>query len=130
VPSYVSILRIHGPFLFGTTDKLAEETADITRLAPVVILRIRNMTAIDATGLHALEVLSDRLKKAGKTMLLCGAGNQPARLLDRSEFVERIGEKNILPHVEAALSRAKEIVEDFEGVGQEIARDYSEHAPV
>jgi len=130
VPPFVTILRIHGPFLFGTTDKLAEETADLAKFAPVVILRIRNMTAIDATGLHALEVFSDRLKKAGKTMLLCGARDQPAKLLEQSEFVEHIGEKNILPHVEAALHRAKEIVEDFGGVGQEIARDYSARAPV
>jgi SulP family sulfate permease len=130
VPPYVSILRIHGPFLFGTTDKLAEETYDLTCFAPVVILRIRNMTAIDATGLHALEVFSHRLKKAGKTLLLCGARNQPAKLLEQSDFVAHIGEKNILPHVEAALYRAAEIAEDFEGVGQDIARDYSGHAPV
>ena len=130
VPSFVSILRIHGPFLFGATDKLAEETADLARFAQVVILRIRNMTAIDATGLHALEVFSNRLKKAGKTLLLCGARDQPAQLLKQSEFVAHIGEKNILPHVEAALARANEIMEDFGGVGQEIAQDYSSHAPV
>lgn len=118
VPPFVTILRIHGPFLFGTTDKLVEETADLTRFAPVVILRLRNMTAIDATGLHALEVLCDRLKKAGKTLLLCGARDQPAKLLERSEFVAHIGENNILPHVEAALHRAKEIVADFDGLGQ------------
>ena len=114
VPTFVSILRIHGPFLFGTTDKLDEETADLARFAPVVILRIRNMTAIDATGLHALEVLSDRLRKAGKTLLLCGARDQPAKLLAKSEFVTHIGEQNILPHVEAALQRAGEIAATVE----------------
>ena len=130
VPPYVSILRIHGPFLFGTTEKLAEETADLSRFASVVVLRLRNMNAIDATGLHALEVFSDRLKKAGKTLLLCGARDQPAKLLEKSEFVEHIGRENIQPHVEAALRRAEEIAEDFEGVGLEIARDYTAHAPV
>ncbi len=130
VPPFVTILRIHGPFLFGTTDKLTEETANLSRFAPVVILRLRNMTAIDATGLYALEVLSDRLKAAGKTLLFCGARDQPAKLLEQSEFVEHIGERNILPHVEAALQRAREIAEDFGGVGQEIAHDYASHAPV
>ena len=130
VPPYVSILRIHGPVLFGTTEKLAEETADLSRFASVVVLRLRNMNAIDATGLHALEVFSDRLKKAGKTLLLCGARDQPAKLLEKSEFVEHIGRENIQPHVEAALRRAEEIAEDFEGVGLEIARDYTAHAPV
>ncbi len=130
VPAYVSILRIHGPFLFGTTEKLAEETADLSRFASVVVLRLRNMNAIDATGLHALEMFSARLKKAGKTLLLCGARDQPAGLLEKSEFVEHIGRENILPHVEAALHRAEEIAEGFEGVGQEIARDYITHAPM
>jgi SulP family sulfate permease len=80
VPPYVTILRIHGPFLFGTTDKLAEETADLSRFAPVVILRLRNMTAIDATGLHALEMLSDRLRKTRRILLMCGARHQPAQM--------------------------------------------------
>src|SRR6202050_4573307 len=70
VPPYVTILRIHGPFLFGTTDKLAEETEDLKNFASVIVLRRRNMTAIDGTGLHALEVFSDRLRKTGRTLLL------------------------------------------------------------
>ena len=55
VPQYVTILRIHGPFLFGTTDKLEEATSNLNAFAPVVVLRLRNMTALDATGLYALE---------------------------------------------------------------------------
>jgi len=57
IPGYVTILRIHGPFLFGTTEQLLEESIDLSKFAPIVILRLRNMTAIDATGLHALEAL-------------------------------------------------------------------------
>ncbi len=75
------------------------------------------MTALDATGMHALEQFADRLRKAGKTLLFCGARDQPARLLSRSEFIEHIGRENILPHVQAALARAREINGNFEGVG-------------
>ncbi len=128
VPPYVSILRIHGPFLFGTTDKLVEETRDLAVFARVVILRIRNMTAIDATGLHALEVFSNKLKGAGKTLLLCGARDQPEELIMKSELVHSVGRENMLPHVQEALERAKDIAGDFEGIGQEIARDYASHA--
>jgi SulP family sulfate permease len=106
VPPYVTILRIHGPFLFGMTDKLVDATADLSRFGPIVILRLRNMTAIDATGLHALEALSDRLEKSGRSLLLCGARLQPAELLARAEFVERVGKDNITPHFQAALERA------------------------
>lgn len=73
VPWYVSILRIHGPFSFGTTEKLAEATANLDAFPAVVIVRLRNMTALDATGLHALEVFAHRLRKSGRTLLLCEA---------------------------------------------------------
>ena len=109
LPDYVTILRIHGPFLFGMTDKLLDATADLDAFAPIVILRLRNMNAIDATGLHALERLSDRLKRSGRTLVLCGARDQPAAFLAQAEFVEHVGRENILPHVQAALERAHEI---------------------
>ncbi len=129
IPSYVTILRIHGPFLFGTTERLAEETADLRSFGSVVILRVRNMTAIDATGLHALEQLSNQLRKTGRTMLLCGARRQPASMLEHADFIQHIGRDNILPHVQAALDRAREIHAQFDGVGAEAARDF-ETAPL
>jgi sulfate permease, SulP family len=109
VPPYVSILRVHGPFLFGTTDKLEQATADLDVFEPVVVLRLRNMTALDATGLHALEKLAGRLRKSGRTLLLCGARAQPARFLERADFMEHVGEENILPNVSEALNRARQI---------------------
>jgi SulP family sulfate permease len=129
IPSNVTILRIHGPFLFGTTEKLAEATKDLTAFADVVILRLRNMTALDATGIHALEQFSDRLHKAGKTLLLCGARDQPSRLISRSDFLKHVGAENVLPHVQAALTRAREIQADFEGIGHELALEL-EHRPL
>lgn len=109
IPSYVSILRIHGPFLFGMTDKLAEATADLDQLGTIVVLRLRNMTAIDSTGLHALEELSDRLRSSGRTLVLCGARRQPAAFLGRAEFIDHIGADNLVEHVQAALQRARAI---------------------
>jgi SulP family sulfate permease len=123
IPPYVTILRIHGPFLFGMTDKLVDATADLQAFAPIVVLRLRNMTAIDATGLHALEQLSDRLKKSGRTLVLCGARNQPAAFLDQAEFVDHVGRQNIVAHVQAALERAREIRSRFSGLGEDAARD-------
>jgi SulP family sulfate permease len=109
VPDFVSILRIHGPFLFGTTDKLAEATARLDTFPPILIVRLRNMTAIDATGLHALETLSDRVRESGRALILCGARHQPAAFLHRAEFIDHIGERNFVPHIQAALARAHEI---------------------
>ena len=128
VPPDVTILRILGPFLFGTTDKLADATSDLSRLATIVILRLRNMTAIDATGLHAIEVLSERLRKSGRTLIVCGARQQPAAFLQQSAFVHHLGASNIVPNIEAALRRADEIREGFSGVGEHAARDLTRAA--
>jgi len=123
VPWYVSIVRIHGPFLFGTTGALLEQTTDLSKYAPIVVLRLRNMTAIDATGLHAVEDFRLRLERSGRTLLLCGARDQPARLLHRANVVRSIGADNILPNVGAALARASEIHTSFDGLASDVARD-------
>jgi SulP family sulfate permease len=109
IPAYVTILRIQGPFLFGMTDKLVEATEDLSDVGEIVLLRLRNMTAIDATGLHALESLSDRLRASGRTLVICGARRQPAEFLDQAEFVEHVGAAHVDEHMQAALARAAEI---------------------
>jgi SulP family sulfate permease len=109
IPEYVTIFRIHGPFLFGATDKLTNLSASAGELTPIVILRLRNMTAIDATGLRAIQDFADALDREGRTLLLCGAPSQPMRLMESAEFHRHIGEKNILTNVDAALRRAEEI---------------------
>ena len=109
IPPYVTVFRIHGPFLFGVTDKIAHITDHIEQLPPIVIVRLRNMTAIDATGLRTLEDLADRLRASGRTLVLCGAREQPSALMEAADFHGRIGEANICPNIEAALERAREI---------------------
>jgi SulP family sulfate permease len=106
IPDYVTIFRIHGPFLFGATDKLTALISHVGGFAPVVILRLRNMTAIDATGLRAIQDFADALHASGRTLLLCGALPQPARLMAQADFHRHVGAENILPSVEAALARA------------------------
>jgi sulfate permease, SulP family len=127
IPPNVTILRIHGPFLFGATEKLTDATRDLSQFNSVVILRLRNMTALDATGIHALEQFSDRLHKTGKTLLLCGAREQPAHLLSRSDFLKHVGAENVLPHVQAALARARQLQGDFEGVAPDLIADLERH---
>jgi sulfate permease, SulP family len=116
VPPYVTLLRIHGPFLFGTTEKLVEATVNLEAFAPVVILRLRNMTAIDATGIHAIETFAKRLHESGRSLILCGAMQQPSKLLSGSRFLDRVGRENIMPNVQAALDRAKEVQAGREAV--------------
>jgi SulP family sulfate permease len=109
IPLYVKIFRIHGPFLFGATDKLRRITDDIEALPPIVILRLRNMTALDATGLRAFEELAQALQTSGRCLLLCGARHQPAQLIARADFHRHIGDANICENVTEALDRARDI---------------------
>ena len=105
------MLRIHGPFLFGSTDKLTDLTAEIPNYGEIVALRLRNMTALDATGLRAIQDFADALHASGRTLLLCAALPQPSSLMDRAEFHRHVGTANILPSVDAALARAREVHE-------------------
>ncbi len=107
IPPYVTIFRIHGPFLFGATDKIEEIVSRISELPPVVILRLRNMTAIDSTGLQALENLADIIHDSGRGLILCGAREQPSRLMRQAEFEQHVGPRNICASVADALERAK-----------------------
>lgn len=110
IPDEVSAFRIQGPFLFGSTDKIEEITGDLAALGPIVLLRLRDMTAIDATGIQALEDLADRLRASGRTLILCGVRGQPAALMRMAEFDEHIGHENICPNVTAALERARALL--------------------
>jgi len=114
IPYYATIFRIHGPFLFGATDKIFVVTENLHKLPPVVILRLRNMTALDGTGLFALEEVAKQLHNSKRTLILCGAREQPARLIHQAEFEEVIGAENICDNVQHALRRAEEVYEGLD----------------
>lgn len=107
IPAYVTIFRIHGPFLFGATDKIDEITVRLAKLPPILILRLRNMTAIDSTGLQALEELADQIHESGRELILCGARDQPWKLMHQAEFEQHVGSENMCRSIEEALSRAR-----------------------
>jgi len=109
IPAYVTIFRIHGPFLFGATDKLRPIFDEVHNLPEIVVLRLRNMTAIDATGLRAFEELAEMLHRSGRHLVLCGARHQPAALIARADFHRHVGDANICKNLEEALNRAREI---------------------
>jgi len=114
IPDYAAVYRIHGPFLFGATDKLTAILDHLPALPPIIIMRLRHVPAIDASGLQALADLADQVRLSGRTLLLCGARQQPAHLMARAEFHAHVGEANILVNVHDAMRRAKEIAAELE----------------
>lgn len=109
IPQYTAVYRIHGPFLFGVTEKISVVTENLDQLPPIVIVRLRNMTAIDATGIAALEEVADQLTKSGRAMLVCGARPQPEELMREAGFDRHVGARNICTNISEALRRAEEI---------------------
>jgi sulfate permease, SulP family len=114
IPPYVSVVRIHGPFLFGATEKLERTTAALSQFGQIVVVKLTHMTALDGTSIHALERLAIRLRDSGRSMVICGAQPQPAELIRRSHLIKIIGRRNMQPHLDAALERAAIIYGGFD----------------
>jgi SulP family sulfate permease len=113
IPSYATVWRIHGPFLFGATDKFTDILDNLATLPPVIILRLRNMTAIDATGLGAIRDLADQVHESGRSLLLCGAREQPSQLMKQAEFERHVRAENICPSISEALDRAADVYQRY-----------------
>src|SRR3989454_8610487 len=110
VPKGVMVYRIFGAFFFGAVDKLESALKRLKQEPEVLILRMRKVLAMDATGLNALEDLHERLQRKGKHIVLSGPHTQPLLVMENAGFLDRIGRENVCPHIEAALDRAREIL--------------------
>jgi len=128
IPHYISMFHIQGPLLFGAAEKLSQLSYQIAELQPVVILRMRYMTAIDATGLYAIEQFYEKLHESGRTLLLCGTRGQPKRFIYTSKLPRLIGARNILPNIRSALHRSAAIHDRFGGIGDTAAAGLAQAA--
>jgi SulP family sulfate permease len=72
------------------------------------------MTALDASGLFAIEEVARQLHASKRTLILCGAREQPRQLMQQAEFEEVVGKENICDNVQEALRRAEEVYESLE----------------
>jgi SulP family sulfate permease len=110
IPPGVVVFRVFGTLFFGAADRLEEELERIGQVPQVLILRLRTVLAIDATGLQALEDLRARLERQGKHLVLSAPHTQPLAAMEASGFVERLGPQNVQPNIAAALERAQVIL--------------------
>jgi sulfate permease, SulP family len=110
IPNGVLVFRVFGAFFFGAADKLESALHRTGELPPVLILRMRDVLALDATGLDALEDLLEKLRLQRKNLILCGPHSQPLFALTRSGFIEKLGAENICDDMDASLARARKIL--------------------
>jgi SulP family sulfate permease len=110
IPPGVVVYRIEGPFFFGAAEKLEAALGRHSQLPKVVILRMRTVPAVDATGLHSLEVLLDKFERKGTHLLLSGVQPQPMKVLFKAGFVDKVGLDNFCANVDEALRRATQLL--------------------
>lgn len=110
VPEGVEVFEIHGSFFFGSIDQFKEAIRGIEKKPAILIIRMRNVYAIDASGLKALEDLVESSKREGTILLLSGVHAQPLVAMQQSGLLDRLGENNALTNIDEALNRARVIL--------------------
>jgi SulP family sulfate permease len=107
VPKGVEVYEINGPFFFGAAEKFKDTLSEVSRKPKVLIVRMRNVPAIDSTAMHALGDLVRRTRKDGTLVLLSDVPGQPRLALERSGLLEEIGEEHMCADIDQALGKAR-----------------------
>lgn len=109
LPAGVEVFEVNGPFFFGAAHKFQHALSEVHQTPKVIILRMRNVLALDATGLRVLEESLALAKRGGPALLLLDVHTQPVLLMERSGFLERLGQENIFADLSSCLAYAKSL---------------------
>ena len=111
VPKGVLVYEVNGPFFFGASSNFIEAMKVVTREKPkVIIIRMRHVPVMDATGIHVLKTEHKNAQKSGAVFILSGIQPGLMTLLKQSGLVEIIGQENIFDHIDKALARARTLI--------------------
>lgn len=110
IPDGVEIFEIQGPFFFGAASKFKDSLNEWERLPKILVLRMRHVPVIDATGLQALEELVEQTQREGGVIVLSGVRESLRQVLQKSGLVDRIGPVNVTPCIDEALARARNLL--------------------
>ena len=106
----ILIYEINGPFFFGAADKFLDSIQSLQGPSKVLIIRLRNVPVIDATAVHALNLLHDNCQRSNTTLILSEVNDSPYKVIKRVGLVREIGRAQVCRHFDQAIARAKEIV--------------------
>ncbi len=106
VPKNTMVYEISGPLFFGAADKILAITLD--EKMNCLILRMRSVSAIDATAMHNLEGMLAECEKKHIRLIFSHVNEQPMHVMQKAGFVERVGSENFCAHIDDALKRAEE----------------------
>ena len=108
IPQGVCVYEINGPFFFGAAKKFQDEA--LRRTPKVLILRMRNVSAIDATGLFALQDIIKTCKENNCVVLISAIQKQPLTALKKSGITDELVSKQVFLDISSALKHAEEII--------------------
>lgn len=109
VPKKTAVFEINGPMFFGAADKFVDIVRDSKDGTKVIILRMRSVSALDATAFGTLNKIYQECKKMDITLILSHVNEQPMKVMKKNGFDEVIGSENFAPHIDEAIERAKAI---------------------
>lgn len=110
VPKKTAVFEINGPMFFGAADKFVDIVRDSKDGTKVIILRMRSVSALDATAFGTLKKIYLECKKMDITLILSHVNEQPMKLMKKNGFEQVIGTENFVPHIDDAIERAKAVV--------------------
>lgn len=110
VPRGVEVFEINGPFFFGAADKFKNAMSEISTAPKVLILRMRHALTLDSTALQALESVLAKVRRNGTQLVLSGVHSQPLIVMERSGFLDALGEENVFGNIDDALNRTREFL--------------------
>jgi SulP family sulfate permease len=107
VPRGVLVYRVYGALFFGAADKLETVLQQQHAEPEVLILRMDEVITLDASALHTLRGLRNKLQRRGKHLVVSGPHTQPYFLMHESGFFDEIGRDNVCANLDAAIERAQ-----------------------
>lgn len=110
VPSNVRVYEISGPLFFGAADKILD--INVEEEADVLILRMRSVSAVDATAMASLESVLDACHKRNVILILSHVGPQPIKAMKKSGFYDAVGADRFCDHIDDALLLAEKLTEN------------------
>lgn len=110
IPPGVEIFEVNGPFFFGAADKFKTTINQVQKKPKILVLRMRKVLSIDATGLRALEDVYKQTMKEGTQLVLSGVHAQPFVVMQRAGFLDIVGEENVHGNIDEALKRTRKIL--------------------
>ena len=111
IPDGVEVFEVYGTLFFGAVDQFTESMRSLESKRKVLILETKNLLAVDATGLRALDELVYQLSQQKTHFLLSGIHKQPLFAMQQSGLLDRLGEDNVCGGLDEALQRAKALTD-------------------